>query len=111
VSKWIFLTVILSAGVANKDRKSFEIDHKTYPVFYIGNGFSWNALIFQDTVVFRRSFSDAGGYLTAGTPVYIWKNLTDSTIYLGRYDLVWITNGGLSKNEDRDRPHPENLYN
>lgn len=53
---------------------------KTYPTFYIGQ-FSWDAMIFRDSTLFRQSFSDAGPMMSDIFPIGNWQFINDSTIW------------------------------
>ncbi|MEQ9102810.1 MAG: hypothetical protein RIF36_26020 [Imperialibacter sp.] len=64
------------------NRKSFEQQQQNFPVFFIGNGFSWYSMIFEDSVVYTRGYSDMGAYLSDNFSTYTWDYINDSTIHL-----------------------------
>ena len=82
MSRTLLLIIFCTSCAATSNWKSFEQEQKDFPVFFIGNGFSWSSMIFEDSIVYMRGFSDYGPYLSDKFSTYTWHYLNDSTIYL-----------------------------
>ena len=76
--------MIASSCAYNLNYKEFKEEQKKFPVFSIGDGLSWSALIFEDSYVYGRSWTDYGPYLSEKFRLYRWTYLNDTTIYLHR---------------------------
>lgn len=82
MSRILLLTLFCTSCTATSNLKSFEQEQQNFPVFFIGNGFSWDSMIFEDSIVYSRTFSDGGAILTDKYPIYSWIYHNDSTIHL-----------------------------
>lgn len=77
---WIISFAILIVGCASQ-HNDFQQEQENYPVFSIGEWFSWNAWIFEDSIVYQRGGTDASG-IHPRFPAFTWKQKNDTTITL-----------------------------
>lgn len=82
MSRSLLLVILCTSCATTSNWTSFKQEQQNFPVFFIGNGFSWDSIIFEDSIVYRRPFSDYGLYLGDKFSTYTWHYLNDSTVYL-----------------------------
>lgn len=75
----VLLTIAFFLAACTSFRQQSAQAREEYPTFYIGE-FSWDAMIFRDTTLYKQSFSDAGGMLSDIFPIGNWRFVNDSTL-------------------------------